>query len=120
MTERFRGYFQPAGNRIMLCTHDVSVFFHELAHAVHHTVRPLQGGQVPSQEIVAEAVAATLCHLYGFDGYLWHGAKYVTSYAGKEKNPGAAVMRVLGDVQKVLALILETHEAAAADDPSAA
>ena len=31
----------------------------------------LKGGQRPTQEVVAEVVSATLCKLYGFDGYLW-------------------------------------------------
>lgn len=105
--DRFRGYYAPSDGRIVLCSHDVRVFFHELAHAAHERVTGgLKGGQVPSQEIVAETVAATLCRLYGFDGYLYSGAEYVSSYANG-KNPGKAAMRVLADVQKVLALILD-------------
>lgn len=53
----------------------------------------------------AEFVAAVLCRLYGFDGYLWHSRDYVHHHCGK--NPAQAVARVLSDVEKSLALILE-------------
>jgi len=119
--DRFAGYYQPATGAIVLCSHDVSVFFHEIAHAAHdHVLRSrgsrLQGGQRASQEIVAETVAAALSHLYGFDGYVYHGARYVETYA-KGQNPGRAAMKVLADVQAVLALLLEPAGAdvAAAD-----
>ncbi len=65
----FRGHaygsFNPQARIITLASPDVSVFFHELAHAVHHTIQPLVGGQVPTQEIVAEPAAAALAALYG-------------------------------------------------------
>jgi len=103
--ERYYGYYRPSTNAIMLCTHDVSVFFHELAHAVHGTFRTLKGGQDQAQEIVAETVAAVLCKLYGFDGFIGTNAQYIRKYA--KDNPSKAVMKVLADVQKVLALILD-------------
>jgi hypothetical protein len=108
-TERFRGVYNLHTKEITLCTHDVSVFFHELAHAVHATFRELKGGQNPDQEVVAETVSAVLCHMYGYDGYLWHCREYITYYA-EAKDPGRAIMRVLGDVQKVLNLILDLSE----------
>lgn len=114
-----RGWYQPRVDAITLCSHDAEVFFHELAHGAHQRVlkargTSLKGGQVPSQEIVAETVAAVLCRLYGLDGYLYHGAAYVKAYA-KGGNPGRAAMKVLADVQATLLLILE-----AAEDDSAA
>lgn len=109
---RFRGCYSPGAERITLCTEDACTFFHELAHAAHARVlrergEDVKGGQVPSQEIVAEVVSATLCKLYGLDGYLWHGAEYVTRYANGG-NPARAAIKVLGDVQACLYLILET------------
>jgi antirestriction protein ArdC len=119
-TERYRGYYQPTGDRIVLCSHDEAVFFHELAHAAHRRVleqrgETMVGGQNPRQEIVAEVVAATLCRLYGLDGFLGHCRSYVDSYvrgdafAGNER-PARAAMRVLGDVQAVLNLILGAEQ----------
>ena len=42
---RFYGMYVPAKDEIVLCTHDEITFFHELAHAAHHRIRPLKGGQ---------------------------------------------------------------------------
>lgn len=97
------GSFQPGRNRINLYTHDIKTYFHELAHAVHNTIRPLVGGQVPAQEIVAETVACTLCEVYGYTGYSWHGWQYIQSYAGGEPRQALKhVMKVLADVEEVL------------------
>jgi antirestriction protein ArdC len=116
--DRYMGYYQPSKGSIVLCSHDVEVFFHELAHAAHDRISKLKGGQNPAQEIVAETVAATLCRLYGHDGYLWHGAEYVKSYA-KGQNPGRAALRLLSEVQAVLDLILDhTSEQTPAEAPA--
>lgn len=107
---KYLGYFNPGRRVIVLNTHDASVFFHELAHAVHHQIKPggLKGGQHAEQEIVAETVAATLCELYGYRGYIWHGWQYVKAYAGQDERKALkAVMGVLADVEKVLEVILE-------------
>ena len=107
----YYGYFRPG--EIVLHTHDARTFFHELAHAVHHTIKPggLKGGQQADQEIVAETVAATLCELYGFRGYIWHGWDYIKGYAGQDNQQAMkAVMGALSDVQKVLEIILVVEE----------
>ena len=36
--DRFLGYYAPARGEIVLCSHDLAVWFHELAHAAHHEV----------------------------------------------------------------------------------
>lgn len=111
-TKRFYGYFRPATNNIMLCTHDIKTFFHELGHAIHNTIRPLKGGQDPDQEIVAETVAAVLCQIYGYDGYIYHGYNYISSYANSNNAAGTvkAIMRVMSDVQKVIEIILSSAD----------
>ncbi|MDI6907906.1 MAG: ArdC-like ssDNA-binding domain-containing protein [Thermoanaerobacterales bacterium] len=103
------GYFTwRNGRKIVLHTHDVKTWFHELGHAVHATFRPLQGGQVPEQEIVAEVFAATLCELYGIQVYHKHSWNYVRSYAGEDPQQALkAIFRVLADVEKCLNLVLE-------------
>ena len=100
-THRFRGYHRgrPGADEIVLCTTDERTFFHELGHAAHARVLAerggaLVGGQDPKQEIVAETVAATLCSLYGFEGYLAHSAEYIAGYGGKE--PGAGGVAGVG------------------------
>lgn len=111
----FRGYYMPGTREIALVTHDVRTFFHELAHAGHDYVL---GGKIDeadpaAAEIIAETVAATLCRLYGFDGFLYHGAAYVERFAGGE-NAGRAAAKVIADVQKVLYLLLDPVEGGAA------
>ena len=66
----------------------------------------MKGGQIGSQEVVAEVVSAVLCRLYGLAGHLPHAVEYVDHYAGSG-GPAKAAMRVLGDVQAVLALLLD-------------
>ena len=107
-----RGHFSLVRGEIVLGTLDVDTFFHELGHAAHATLEPLQGGQNPRQEIIAETVAAVLCKLYGYDGYLGEARDYVGFYAGAEK-PERAVMRLLADVRRVLDVILAPGETAA-------
>lgn len=102
---RCRGYYSPTEDRIMLCTHDTRTFFHELAHAAHNRVEKLKGGQVARDEIIAETVAATLCLMYGFEGYIPKSNDYISHYA--KDNPARAIMGVLTTVQKVLNVILK-------------
>ena len=107
------GFYRPASDSVTLLSHDERVFFHELAHAAHQRVlatrgASLKGGQVPSQEVVAEVVAAVLCRLYGLDGYLSSARDYVESYS-ERTGAARAAFRVLGDVQAVLDLILDAR-----------
>lgn len=107
--DRYFGYYQPATKRIMLMTHDLRVYFHELAHAAHATFAELQGGQHARQEIIAELTASVLCELYGFDASHEHSYRYIESYS-KGENPGRAAMRVLADVQRCLDIILSLSD----------
>lgn len=99
-------------NKIRLHTHDFKTFYHELAHAVHGTIKKLQGGQHADQEIVAETVAAVLLQIQGIEGYEYHSYKYIKYYTAEmnEKDVVKAIMKVLGEVEEVLKIILETAE----------
>lgn len=110
------GQYGLVSRTIVLHTHDPDVFFHELAHAVHATFRPLRPGQHPEQELVAETAAAVLCELYGYRGYCWHAWQYLRHYADCRDAQAVlrAIMRVLSDVEEVLRRIL-----AAAEQPRA-
>jgi hypothetical protein len=87
------------------------VFFHELAHAAHHRIEgQLQGGQIPSQEIIAELTAVTLAQLYSPEVNLGFSYDYVKSYAEKSKKTiERACLAVINTVGKVLDEILRTH-----------
>jgi antirestriction protein ArdC len=110
-SSRYRGAYAPGRDAIVLASWDESTWFHELSHAAHERVLvarggSLKGGQQPGQEIVAEVCAAVLCKLYGLEGHLPHCREYVDHYSGSG-GPARAAMRVLGDVQAVLAVLLD-------------
>lgn len=109
MGDGSRGYYRTDTGEIVLGTHDVDTWFHELAHAAHAKVERLRGGQDARQEIVAETVAAVLCRLYGFDGYLAEARDYIGAYARGDE-PHKVVMKFFGDVQAVLDVILGKRE----------
>ncbi len=94
--------------RIILATHEAQVFFHELAHAAHDRIAgKLKGGQVPSQEIIAELTAATLSNLYCPEANLGFSYKYVKAYAKKSKKTvERACLAVINTTGKVLEEIL--------------
>lgn len=107
----FRGWFHFGERKIVLQTHDVKTFFHELAHAAHAQLRELQGGQHPDQEIVAEVAAAALCKLYGYEGYLKHSSDYIRTYSSEDPEEALkVVMSLLAEVERVLLLILRGSE----------
>ena len=108
---RYYGYYQGGSKRIVLATHESKVFFHELAHAAHERIEgDLKGGQVPSQEIIAELTAATLAQMYCPESNLGFSYDYVKSYAEKSKKTiERACLAVINTVGKVLDEILNTR-----------
>ena len=100
----YYGAYQDKSKKIILATHEVQVFFHELAHAAHHRIAGnLKGGQVPSQEIVAELTAATLASLYCPEANLGFSYEYIESYAKRSKKSiERACLAVVNTVGKVL------------------
>ena len=97
---------------IALATEDWTVFWHELAHAIHRSYEPKTGhGQEPEAETIAQLVAATLARLYGRpdDSFSW---SYIASQAQSTspQQVGRLCMRVLDRTRKVLDLIYPTSE----------
>jgi len=91
------------GGRINLGTHDPVVIFRELAHAAHARLKGrLRGGQDAAQETVAEFTAAVLMHLYGLGDRAGNCWQYISGYA---PDPLQAIVKALGTVEKVLALL---------------
>lgn len=107
---QYYGYYQGDSKRIVLATHSAQVFFHELAHAVHHRIEgELKGGQVPDQEIIAELTAATLARMYCPDVNLGFSYEYVKGYAEKSKKSiDRACLAVINTVGLVLDEIIKT------------
>jgi hypothetical protein len=102
------GCYQKKSKKIILATHEAQVFFHELAHAAHDRIAgKLKGGQVPSQEIIAELTAATLSNLYCPEANLGFSYKYVKAYARESrKSVERACLAVINTTGKVLEEIL--------------
>lgn len=111
---RYRGYYSPNRNEIALATPEEKVFFHELAHAGHERLKgKLLTGQDPLQEIVAELSAQALCRLVGkqVNDTIGNSYQYIETYAEKlELNPYTACLRVLGETERVLGLILAVND----------
>ena len=113
----YYGFYRPSVDKIILCTHDEQVFFHELAHAAHRRLLgdDFKNGQDPRQEIVAELSACVLARMYGRkradEG---NSYAYITQYAeGVKKDLAVVLVSVIGDVKKVLNLIISTADAKA-------
>ena len=108
---RYRGYYSSMRQEIGLATPEEKVFFHELAHVGHEQVKGgLSTGQDPLQEIVAELSAQALCRLVGknLSDTTGNSFKYIERYAEKLKlSPYSACLKVLGETEKVLNLILK-------------
>ncbi len=106
------GYYRSDVDQIRLATPEEKTFFHELSHVAHKRVNngSLRPGQDWKQEIVAELSAQTLCHIFGRTGNNTTGNsyEYIEHYARTvNKDVGLACIAVLGDVEKVLGLIVE-------------
>jgi hypothetical protein len=100
-------YSWTGGKKIVLHTHDIRTWFHELGHAVHNTFYTLRNGQVPEQEIVAELFAATMCELHGIHGFHQYSWDYIKSYTGND--PAAAVQtifQILSDVEECILRVM--------------
>jgi antirestriction protein ArdC len=110
----YRGYFSSERLEIGLATPEEKTFFHELAHAGHEKVTGgLTPGQDPLQEIVAELSAQALCRLVGknLSDTTGNTYQYIERYAKKLKlTPYTACLKVLGETEKVLNLILKGGE----------
>ena len=111
---RYRGYYSQERNEIALATPEEKVFFHELAHAGHKRLKgSLSAGQDPLQEIVAELCAQALCRLVGKQAKDTTGNsfQYIERYAETlGLSPYAACLRVLGETEKVLSLIVREED----------
>jgi len=113
----YLGYFRHRADsedqKIVLCSPDATVFFHELCHAAHLRVRgELKHGQDPLQEIVAELGAEVLRRILGSDtDTSGNSYAYIERYAEKKKlSVLDACLKVLNETAKVVGLVLETAD----------
>ncbi len=104
------GIYTSGEKHIRLYTQDERVFFHELGHAAdyHAANGKHKPGSIPAAEaeVVAETIAAVLCTMYGFEGYLLKSKEYIERHGSYGEAAGKAVGKVLHRVEKALELIL--------------
>ena len=106
------GYYRPWDKSITLCSQDYIVYFHELAHAVHDTIEPINEVDKNKAEIVAELSAAVLTEMLGISGYEQQAYEYIKTYTKgkKDKNVIISITNVLNTVQKVVEKITSIAE----------
>ena len=107
---KYYGYFSSQKQEIAIASKEETIFFHELAHAAHYRIHgKLDHIQTWQKEVVAELSAAALCRVVGKTSkYTGNQYQYIAHYAEKAKlTPINACMKVLADVEKVLAIILD-------------
>ncbi len=98
------GDTRPDGSKIRLGSQDPSVFFHELAHAIHAKIDGgLKGGQQIDQETIAEFTSAVLMDFYGLKDNTGNAWRYISHYSN---DPLIAITKAMGTVEKVLAVLL--------------
>lgn len=97
--------------QIVLHTHDIKTWFHELGHAVHGTFKDLKSGQRSDQEIVAEVFAAVMCELHDVHGYHAHAWEYIKHYSDDDPVKALqAIFRVLSDVEECLNCVFKVKK----------
>ena len=118
---RYFGCYRPERGQIELATKDESIFFHELAHAAHDRIGGLSEEDSPLEEIVAELSAQALCTIVGKTSrHLGNSYQYIDRQARKlDMSPLTACAQVLGEVEKVLNLILSLAGALKPDQDAA-
>ena len=95
----------PDGKKIRLGTHDPSVFFHELTHAIQAKLEgKLKGEQDEKQEVVAEFTSAVLMDIYDLRDNSGNAWRYISHYS---KDPLVAITKAMGTIEKVLQVLLE-------------
>lgn len=90
---------------ITMATDEKSVFYHELAHAVHKHISKgkLIGGQNPEQEIIAELTAMMLS--YKLDNTIYsENIKYISEYAKNLQNK-RNILKILNTTDEILEFI---------------
>ncbi len=103
------GVYTPGKKHIRLYTQDERVFFHELGHAADFAANgKRKPGSISAaeDEVVAETIAAVLCTMYGFEGYLPKSKEYIERHGSYGEAAGKAVGKVLHRVEKALELLL--------------
>lgn len=117
---RYYGFYSLDRKEIAIATSQECVFFHELAHSAHHIIKGnFRPGQDPFQEIVAELSAQALATMVGkpAEDTTGNGYRYIERYAEKAgMGVHAACLKVMGETEKVLNLIINGDKRGKGED----
>jgi len=97
------GFYKPSSKEILLASPELSVFLHELCHAVDDQIHGIKCGQVKDQEIIAEFGAAVVGRLLGYDIDHTNFISYIRAYGGGPKD----IIRLLARLDKIISFIIE-------------
>lgn len=114
----YYGCYIPGESKIELASPEECVFFHELSHVAHGKIEAIKCGQDWRQEVIAELAASVLCFLVGKKPVnLGQHFKYIKMNALENSiDPVKACYEVIGTVDKVINLILETSKNVSRDN----
>ena len=103
------GSYSLSSKEIKLYSQDAFVYFHELAHAVHHTFVNLKEVENARSETVAELAACVLCQLNGIKGYEDQAYKYISTYCGDAEVETILryIMSMLNETEKIVNKIID-------------
>jgi len=92
--------------QIVLYTHDMGTFYHELAHALHHRTGLIRNGKSDADkranETVAEISAAVLVRLFEGEEAGRQAVEYVKSYGAKQNH----LLTLLPEIMSVVDLAI--------------
>jgi len=110
--EKYYAFFSNDNNEIRMATPSQQTFFHELAHAAESRLfKDTKGGQVASQEIIAEFSSVVLMRLFGLEAGTKNTYDYIERYAkSTEKDIIKSVAPFISRIEKIVSNILETNE----------
>ena len=107
------GFYQSSAAKIVMCTENEQVFFHELAHAAHNKLLNGKISDCPESkvEIIAELASCVLARFYGKQQEEGKSYNYIKSYAARiGRNLGMVLMALTREVGQVIELIIGTAE----------
>lgn len=109
---KYMAYYNDSEKEIKMATTSQQTFFHELAHAAEEKIfKDTKGGQVASQEIIAEFSSVVLMRLFGLQSGTKNTYDYIKKYAEcNEKDIVKSVAPFISRIEKVVNLIMETNE----------
>ncbi len=95
------GSYNPGRKEIRLASTDISIFLHELSHAVDDRLYGLKTGQHKDQEITAEFSGAVIGYLMSYKVPMGNVKDYIEHYSFKE------LLNQLSRIEKVVSYVIE-------------